>query len=156
MKKLLLSAMLVLVPQMAFARHYSYDEGHIVPHPAGCPWVASCGCIASVKVFGHPVRDLYSAANWGRFPSAAPAPGMAAYRADHVFIIEQVTGPGTVLAYDGNSGGHLTRIHQVSLAGYRVVDPHGGSYASNSGNYRRTRHRRVYADASAGLPTPGY
>ena len=36
-----------------------------------------------------------------------------------------VNGDGTVVAYDANSGGHLTRIHTVSLAGYSVRMPSG-------------------------------
>ena len=168
MKKLLILILAVIfAPSVAQARHHhhyvharayhhyqTYGAGQIVPHPAGCPWIASCGCIASVKIFGRPVRDLYLASNWGRFPSAAPGPGKAAYRAHHVFVILSVTGPGRVLAYDGNSGGHLTRIHEVSLAGYRVVDPQGGrSYANNS-RFRRVagHHRRRYADNSYSRP----
>lgn len=114
--------------------HYSWDWSHDRPsrsagiiggRPAGCP-SAFCGCAASLHIFGRIIPELNLAANWGRFPSARPGPGMAAYRAHHVFIIESVNEDGTVVAYDGNSGGHLTRIHTVSLHGYRVVDPHGG------------------------------
>jgi len=108
----------------------TYDR--VVPHPAGCPRIAFCGCGASVRIFGHPVRDLYLAANWGRFPRANPAPGMAAYRNHHVFVIEQVNGDGTVVAYDANSGGHATRIHTISLHGYRVVDPNGNRMAART------------------------
>jgi len=110
--------------QQVSQRQVSY-EGEVVSHPAGCPWVASCGCIASVRVFGHPIRELYLAANWFKYPHASPAPGMVAVRRHHVFVIESVNGDGTVVAYDGNSGGHLTRIHTVSLSGYSVHDPHG-------------------------------
>lgn len=116
--------------------HYAYDGGSVVGHPAGCPWTAFCGCGASARIFGHPVRWLYLASNWFGFPRAHPAPGMAAVRSHHVFIIEQVYGDGTVLAYDANSGGHLTREHRVSLAGYTVVDPHGGRAVVD----RRRRH----------------
>ena len=104
----------------------SYGDEHVVSHPSGCPHSAFCGCGASVRVFGHPVRNLYLAANWFKFRSASPAPGMVAVRNHHVFVIEQVNGDGTVVAYDANSGGHLTRIHTVSLRGMRVVDPHSG------------------------------
>src|SRR3974390_2036313 len=79
-----------------YAKHYShhhyryasYDSGSVVSHPSGCPWHAFCGCGASVRIFGHPVRNLFLAANWFGFPRAAPAPGMAAVRRHHVFIIE--------------------------------------------------------------------
>lgn len=97
----------------------------ILPHPVGCPRRAFCGCGAAVEVFGKPVRSLWLAANWLRFPRAAPAPGMVAARRGHVFVIRQVLGGGKVLAYDANSGGHKTRLHVRSLAGFIVVNPNG-------------------------------
>lgn len=106
-------------------------ETQILPHPAGCSYRLFCGCGASVRVFGHPVRDLYLASNWGRFPSAQLAPGMAAWRHGHVFIVEAILGGNMVMAYDANSGNHLTRLHPRSVAGYHIVDPRGGRYASN-------------------------
>ena len=94
-----------------------------------------------MRVFGHPVRELFLAANWLRFPAASPAPGMAAARHGHVFIIEQVNGDGTVEAYDPNSGGHQTRIHTVSLSGYRVVNPHGSEYGTAAVHHKAgSRH----------------
>lgn len=113
------------------ARHQHFartDSGSIVEHPTGCPRSAFCGCGAAVRVFGQARRDLWLAANWLRFPhvpASAAAPGMAAARRGHVFVIEQVLGNGMVLAYDANSGGHATRIHPRSLVGYTVVNPHG-------------------------------
>jgi len=103
----------------------SYRSASIIEHPAGCPRRAFCGCGASVKIFGKPVRSLYLAAAWLRFPRATPAPGMAAARRGHVFVLEQHLGGSTWLVYDANSGGHRTRIHPRSLAGYTVVNPHG-------------------------------
>ncbi len=103
----------------------SYDSGRVVAHPAGCPGRLFCGCGVSVRVFGHPVRDLYLAANWLKFPRARAASGMVAWRSHHVVAIEVVHGDGTATVYDPNSGGHLTRIHRISLAGLRIVDPHG-------------------------------
>lgn len=106
------------------------DEAAIVEHPAGCPQRAFCGCGVSVKVFGRPVRDLFLAANWlVRFPRTSPAAGMVAARRGHVFYIVSYLGDGNALAYDPNSGGRKTRIHVRSLAGYRVVDPHGARVA---------------------------
>jgi hypothetical protein len=105
------------------------SHAQIVSHPSGCSWRAFCGCGVSVRVFGHPVRDLFLAANWRRFKSAFAAAGMVAWRYGHVFYIEAVNGDGTVRAYDPNSGGHLTRIHDVSLRGYHVVDPRSGRMA---------------------------
>ena len=102
------------------------DAREIVSHPLGCPTVSFCGCGAAVEVFGRPIRDLWLAANWFRFPPAAPAPGMVAVRQHHVFVIRQVLGNGRVIAFDPNSGHHVTQIHEVSLAGYSVRNPRGG------------------------------
>jgi hypothetical protein len=104
-------------------------EGVIGGRPSGCPH-AYCGCEASRYIFGRIIADLNLAANWFRFPRAAPAPGMAAVRRHHVFVILSVNGDGTVMAHDGNSGHGLTREHVVSLRGYTVVNPHGRRYAS--------------------------
>lgn len=108
---------------------WTMAEGVIGGRPAGCPR-AYCGCSASIEVFGRIIPELNLASNWGQFPSASPAPGMAAYRHHHVFIIRAVNGDGTVLAHDGNSGRGLTRIHTVSLRGYRVVNPTAQRIAS--------------------------
>lgn len=105
----------------------------VVAHPDGCPRRLFCGCGAAKRlkeVWGIIVekpRELWLAANWGRFPRARPAPGMIAYRRGHVFVIEADLGGGKVYAYDANSGQHKTRIHVRSLAGYTVVNPRGGS-----------------------------
>ncbi len=103
----------------------SVAQAEIVAHPSGCPARAFCGCGAAVRVFGHAVRDLWLAANWFRFPRAAPAPGMVAVRAHHVFVLEANLGNGLWQVYDANSGGHATRIHARSIAGYAVVNPRG-------------------------------
>jgi hypothetical protein len=95
----------------------------VVEHPAGCPRRAFCGCGAAVRIFGAPVRALWLAANWFGFPRAAPAPGMAAVRSHHVFVLEQHLGGDTWLTYDANSGRHLTRVHARSIAGYTIVNP---------------------------------
>jgi len=97
----------------------------VLPHPSGCPRFAFCGCGASVEVFGRPIRNLFLAANWLKFPRTAPAPGMVAARRGHVFVIREVLGSGRVLAYDANSGRRQTRLHVRSLAGFSVVNPHG-------------------------------
>lgn len=97
----------------------------IVAHPASCPRTAFCGCGASVRVFGRSVRDLWLAANWFKFPRAAPAAGMVAVRRHHVFVLEAHIGGDTWQVYDANSGRHATRIHARSIAGYAIVNPHG-------------------------------
>lgn len=148
-------AVLLLIPTTAQARHHhhyyrhyqyqhvdqyqtyarygdgniEYDSGHIVSHPAGCPGRAFCGCGVSIKVFGHPVKDLFLASNWFRFPRAAPGPGMVAVRNHHVMYIMAYSGNGAATVYDPNSGGHATRVHTRSLRGYAIVNPHGSRYA---------------------------
>jgi hypothetical protein len=100
------------------------DAGHIVAHPAGCPPSLFCGCGVSVRVFGHPVRSLWSAAAWYRFPRATAAPGnVAIFGRYHVAYIEAVYGDGTALLYDPNSGGRATRVHRRSLSGLHIVRP---------------------------------
>lgn len=103
-----------------------HAAGEIVAHPSGCPSTAFCGCGTAVEIFGAPIRSLWLAANWFRFPRAEPGPGMVAVRRHHVFAIREYR-DGRALAYDPNSGGHLTRVHWVSLRGYTVVNPRGRS-----------------------------
>jgi len=104
----------------------SYGAGDIIPHPAGCPSRAFCGCGAAVRIFGHSIRDLWLASNWFRFPRAAPAPGMAAVRRHHVMVLEADLGGGVWEVFDANSGHHLTRVHARSIAGYVIVNPRAG------------------------------
>lgn len=99
-------------------------ETMIVAHPSGCPRIAFCGCGAALRVFGHHVRELWLAANWFKFPRSAPAPGAVAVRQHHVFVLQADLGGGVWEVYDANSGGHATRIHARSLAGYTIVNPH--------------------------------
>lgn len=127
------------------ARRYRgrvYETGTILPHPSGCPSRAFCGCGVALKVFGTPVRALWLAANWLRFPRAMAAPGMVAvFGRHHVAYIESVNGDGTALLYDPNSGRHLTREHRRSIRGAVIVNPHGGGFAMNAGR-RRVRLAR--------------
>jgi hypothetical protein len=106
-----------------WAAEASHRSVGIVPNPAGCPRVAFCGCGASVRLFGRSVRELWLAANWLKFPRAIPSPGMAAVRQHHVMILEAQGSNGGWIVYDANSGGHATRIHERSLAGYVIVNP---------------------------------
>ena len=102
----------------------------IQPHPAGCPKRAFCGCGASVKVFGKPVRDLYLARNWYRFPRSQPAPGTVAVRRHHVFVLQHHVAGDVWMVYDANSGKRQTRLHHRSIAGWAIVNPHGSRMAS--------------------------
>lgn len=109
----------------AFVLAAGSASAEIVGHPSGCPRRAFCGCGAAVEVFGRPLRELWLAANWYKFPRAAPAPGMVGVRRGHVFVLRSHIGGNTWLVYDANSGKHATRVHARSLAGFRVVNPHG-------------------------------
>ena len=95
----------------------------IEPHPAGCPRTQFCGCGVSERVFGRPVRNLYLAANWYRFPRGAPVPGNVIVRQHHVKYIESVQN-GELICYDPNSGGHLTRLQPCGSGG-TIVNPRG-------------------------------
>jgi hypothetical protein len=96
-----------------------------VEHPVGCPRRAFCGCGAAVEVFGRPIRELWLAANWFKFPRTMPAPGMVAVRRHHVFVLRAQVSNGNWIVYDANSGRGGTRVHERSLAGYQIVNPHG-------------------------------
>lgn len=141
MRALIASLILLTMAWPAQARHHHSHPHHryapvwqgdplarVVEHPSGCPRSSFCGCGTAVHIFGAPIRALWLAASWFRFPRTQAAPGMVAVRRHHVFAIEQVLGRGRVLAYDPNSGRHLTRVHEVSLAGYTVVNPRSGAW----------------------------
>jgi hypothetical protein len=95
-------------------------------HPAGCPRRAFCGCGVAVRVFGWPVRELWLAVNWLKFPKAPAAVGMVAVKQHHVFYLEQHLGGSTWLAYDPNSGRHATQRHARSIDGFVIVNPRAG------------------------------
>ncbi|CCD97494.1 hypothetical protein [Bradyrhizobium sp. STM 3809] len=118
-------------------------EGRVVgSRPSGCPH-AFCGCEASLYTFGRVIPELNLAANWRRFPRAMPAPGMAAVRTGHVMILQQQVAGNVWLVHDGNSGGHVTREHPRSIAGYTIVNPRGGSmYGAAAGPTREARASR--------------
>ena len=121
--------MLKVIAAAAVLLSVSPVKAEVVGHPDGCPRRAFCGCGVSVKVFGHPVRNLFLASNWFKYPKAALAAGMVAVRRGHVFYVEQVLNGNTVLAYDPNSGGHMTRLHERSVAGFSIRNPH--AFAQN-------------------------
>ena len=93
--------------------------------PTDCPR-SFCGCEASHYLFGHVRADLNLAFNWKRkFPRTSPAPGMAAVRNHHVFVLMSHVDGNKWLVHDGNSGHGLTREHVRSINGYTVVNPQG-------------------------------
>ncbi len=113
--------------RIAYAR---YERGTVIGgRPAGCPY-RFCGCEASRYVFGVLRPDLFLASNWIRkFPRTSPAPGMAAARSGHVFVLISHVSGHDWLVHDGNSGGHLTRRHVRSIARYVIVNPHASRMA---------------------------
>lgn len=104
----------------------AHGNGTIVGRrPADCPR-SFCGCEASRYLFGHVRADLNLASNWARkFPRTSPAPGMAAVRNHHVFVLMSHVGGSNWLVHDGNSGHGLTREHVRSISGHIVVNPQG-------------------------------
>lgn len=111
-------------PVHGFIEHEPTLHTGLISHPVGCPHTAFCGCGAAVHLFGHPIQALMAAAHWFRFPSASPAPRMAAVRQHHVMVLERHIRGSIWLVYDANSGHHATRVHEKSIAGYRIVAPH--------------------------------
>ena len=92
--------------------------------PTDCPH-SFCGCEASRYLFGQARAELNLASNWARkFPRTSPAPGMAAVRNHHVFVLMSHVDGKNWLVHDGNSGDGLTREHVRSISGYTVVNPH--------------------------------
>jgi hypothetical protein len=67
---------------------------------------------------------LFAAASWFKFPKSAPAPGTAAVRRHHVFVLEYHVKDDLWMVYDANSGGRKTRLHPRSIRGYHIVKPH--------------------------------
>ena len=126
----------------AHAHRQSYDLGTILPHPAGCPRRAFCGCGVAVRVFGRPDKSLWRAAAWYRFPRTSPRAGAVAVWNHHVAFIESVAANGAIL-YDPNSGHHLTRRHVGSLSGATIVDPNGNLAYAVSNRASSSRHRRL-------------
>jgi hypothetical protein len=108
------------------SRAFAGAEGQIVAHPAGCPRTLFCGCGAAQEL-GLTDSSLWAVKSWYKFPRAAAAAGMALLWGErHVAAIRTVHGDGTATVYAANSGGGLTRVHRISLAGLIVVDPHAG------------------------------
>jgi hypothetical protein len=98
-------------------------DSRVVEHPSGCPQRAFCGCGAAVRVFGSPIKNLWAAAAWYKFPRSSPAPGTVAVRPHHVMVLEADLGGGVWQVYDANSGRHATRVHAKSIRGYTIVSP---------------------------------
>lgn len=116
---------LIVIALVLIAISSTPVKAEIVPNPAGCPKRLFCGCGVSVKVFGHPVRELFLAANWYRFPRAIARAGMVAiFGRHHVAYILDANG-NSATVYDPNSGGHATRIHARDISRATIVNPTG-------------------------------
>jgi hypothetical protein len=123
------------------------NERVVSGRPSGCPH-AFCGCEASLFRFGRIIPELNLASNWRRFPRAAPATGMAAVRSGHIMILQQHVAGDIWYVHDGNSGGHVTREHPRSIAGYTIVDPSSASSFSSTSPGQMSRsysNRRAMA-----------
>jgi len=95
-----------------------------------CP-LSFCGCEASLYVFGEVRPNLNLVSNWMReFPRASPAPGMAAVRNHHVFVLMGHVSGNDWLVHDGNSGHGLIREHVRSISGYTIVNPKANDAAA--------------------------
>jgi len=115
-----------IVQQASRIRQVIRATGRVVQmlaHPSGCPRRAFCGCGAAVEIFGTPRRDLWLARAWYKFPRSQAASGRVAVRAHHVFVLDTHVSGDVWLVRDYNSGGHASRLHERSIAGYTIVNP---------------------------------
>jgi len=112
------------------------QERVVSSRPSGCP-NRFCGCEASLYKFGRIIPELNLASNWRRFPRTAPSPGMAAVRSGHVMILQSQVSGNIWNVHDGNSGGHVTREHARSIAGYTIVDPSAAPIRFSGSAYSR-------------------
>src|ERR1044071_1393760 len=120
------SAYAVVQKQVHHVRR-SYDaSGNVIGGaPEGCPRTAFCGCALALRVFGTHVRTLWPARAWFKYPRTYAHSGAVAVTSRHVSqLISHVEGTRW-LAYDPNSGGHKTRIHERDIRGTTLVDPSG-------------------------------
>jgi hypothetical protein len=102
-----------------------YEGGTVIGgRPAGCPR-QYCGC-GAMRDLGLSDKRLWKAWNWTKFYHG-PTP--VAVWPHHIAIIERMTGPHTAILRDYNSGRGLSRIHERSIAGARIVGR--VSYAAN-------------------------
>ena len=108
-----------------FHHYRHHGGGYSVNLDSSCRSAARmggpCGCWAAEHFFGSPVRNLWLAANWLRFPRTQAAAGTAAVwpNRHHVAPVIAVNGNGTVTVHD--SWGD----HAVRMAGLTFVNPHG-------------------------------
>ena len=150
-----LVATLALGPAQARPRHHfparidanGNDSVTYLPHPAGCPRIAFCGCGAR-KALGIDDARLNLANNWPRlYRGSTPI----AHWSHHVAIVREMYGDGTALLEDYNSGGHLSRLHRRSIAGAQILGGGAGAYASSESR-ARNRHSHVHTRYAVAEP----
>lgn len=109
------------------------DERVVGGRPSACAirlghsrrLIPFCACAISVRVFGKAIPELFLASNWRRkFRHVAPAPNMVAARSGHAFLLLSHVSGKIWRVWDANSGGGKIRVHDRSIAGYTIVDPH--------------------------------
>ncbi len=120
---------LVIAHRRSPRGYYGATEAYLA-HPAGCPRTAFCACGAAVEIFGSPVRSLWPANAWYKFPRSSPRPYTVAVSHHHVFVLRSYVGGDRWLTADFNSGGHLSRLHERSISGWTIVDPRATWVAS--------------------------
>jgi len=99
------------------SHYYASDEGQVIGgRPSGCPH-AYCGCGARLYL-GIDDPRLNLAWNWTKYYHGS-MPVAVWYH--HVAIIERMTGPHMAILRDYNSGNGLSRIHERSIAGARII-----------------------------------
>lgn len=103
---------------IAPVRSYDFAAGEqiIGGRPSGCPY-QYCGCGARLYL-GIADKRLNLAWNWTKYYYGATP--VAVWR-HHVAIIEKMTGLHTAVLRDYNSGRGLSRIHERSISGARII-----------------------------------
>jgi len=81
---------------------------------------------------------------------------MAAVRSGHVMILQQQVAGNIWYVHDGNSGGHVTREHPRSIAGYTIVDPSAASTGVKADGARASNRPERHDDSKTSHPAPGF
>ena len=115
-------------PMFSFQRqlHTAPSSGRtlqMLAHPSGCPRRAFCGCGAATAIFGSPVRSLWLARAWFKFPPSERRPGAVMVRRHHVAILRSHVSGTKWVVEDYNSGGRKSRLHVRDTAGWSIRMP---------------------------------
>lgn len=128
------AVLFVVTAAEATPRKKVYREAGVtfLPHPQGCPARAFCACGAAVEIFGRPLRELWPARAWYKFPRSAPAANTVAVRRHHVFVLKYHIEGDVWMTADYNSGGRKSRLHAQSIRGYTIVNPQARNFAATA------------------------